>query len=173
MDIDRLKELDKYGLMMIEQPFAYNDIIDHSELQRHLITPVCLDESIHSSDDARKAIGLGSCRIINLKIGRVGGIGKAIELHDLCQSSGIPIWCGGMLESGIGRAHNIAISTLPNFLLPGDTAASSNYWEEDIIEPEVIVQGGVIHVPDRPGIGYEPVMQRIREKTQYEQIFHF
>lgn len=172
-DIDHLKQLDVYDLTMIEQPFAYNDIIDHSVLQNQLSTPVCLDESIHSSDDARKAIGLGSCRIINIKIGRVGGIGKAIQLHDLCQSSGVPVWCGGMLESGIGRAHNIAISTLPNFLLPGDTAASSNYWEEDIIEPEVVVQNGVIQVPDRPGIGFEPVIRRIRERTVYEQIFHF
>jgi len=172
-DIDRLKQLDKYGLMMIEQPFSYNDIIDHSVLQRQISTPVCLDESIHSSDDARKAIELSSCRIINVKIGRVGGIAEAIQLHHVCQSSDIPVWCGGMLESGIGRAHNIAISTLPNFRLPGDTAASSNYWEEDIIEPEVMVQDGVIQVPDRPGIGFEPIIRRIRERTQYEQVFHF
>lgn len=172
-DIDRLKELDKFGLTMIEQPFTHNDIIDHSVLQKEIETPVCLDESIHSSDDARKAIGLGSCQIINVKIGRVGGISQAIQLHDFCQSSGIPVWCGGMLESGIGRAHNIAISALSNFRLPGDTAASSNYWEEDIIEPAVTVQDGRIQVSDRPGIGYEPILQRIHQRTQYEQVFQF
>ncbi|MDG0812718.1 o-succinylbenzoate synthase [Cohnella rhizosphaerae] len=172
-DIDRLKKLDEYGLTMIEQPFAYNDMVDHSVLQKQIATPVCLDESIHSSEDARKAIELGSCRIINIKIGRVGGIAESIRLHDVCHKAGIPVWCGGMLESGIGRAHNIAISTLPNFMFPGDTAASSNYWSEDIIEPEVTIQDGVIRVPERPGIGFEPVIRRIRDRTLYEQVFQF
>lgn len=172
-DMERLKRLDEFGLTMIEQPFANNDMIDHRTLQSQLSTPICLDESIHSSEDARKAIGLGSCRIINIKIGRVGGIAEAIRLHDICQAAHIPVWCGGMLESGIGRAHNIAISTLPNFLFPGDTAASSNYWDEDIIEPEVIVQNGVIRVPDGPGIGFEPKLKRIQELTAHEQSFAF
>lgn len=172
-DIMHLKQLDDYSLMMIEQPFAYNDIIDHSLLQRQLKTPICLDESIHSSEDARKAFQLGSGRIVNLKVGRVGGIHEAIKLHDLCRSSGIPVWCGGMLESGIGRAHNIAIASLPGFTLPGDTAASANYWEQDLIEPEVTVKDGTIAVPDKPGIGYAPVALRIRELCLHEQIYRF
>ena len=118
--------------MMIEQPLAYDDIVDHATLQKHLKTPICLDESIISLEDARKAIELGSCGVINIKIGRVGGLSKAIKIHDYCQSKGIPVWCGGMLEAGIGRAHNIALTSLSNFVLPGDTAGSSHYFEEDI-----------------------------------------
>lgn len=157
-DIDVLKELDDLDLMMIEQPLAHDDIIDHATLQKQLKTPICLDESIHSCEDARKAIELGSTRIINIKIGRVGGLSEAKRIHDLCQEKGIPVWCGGMLESGIGRAHNIAITALPNFTLPGDTAGSSRYWFEDIIEPLVTVSAdGTIDVPTEPGIGYMPV----------------
>ena len=137
-DINSLKELDNFNLMMIEQPLAHDDIIDHAQLQKHLNTPICLDESIHSEEDARKAIQLGSCRIINIKIGRVGGLTEARKIHNLCLSYNIPVWCGGMLESGIGRAHNIALTALPNFSLPGDTAASSRYWDQDIILPEEI-----------------------------------
>jgi O-succinylbenzoate synthase len=172
-DIDHLKQLDTFSLTMIEQPFAYNDIIDHAELQRQIITPICLDESIHSSEDARKAIHLGSCQIINVKIGRVGGISEAIKLQRLCQNASIPVWCGGMLESGVGRAHNIAISSLPSFTLPGDTAASANYWEEDIIEPEVFVHNGLIQIPDKPGIGFIPIPKRIQKRTSFEQVFRF
>jgi len=164
-DIDRLVALDDYQLMMIEQPLAYNDIIDHAELQARLKTPICLDESIHSLDDARKAIKLGSCKIINIKIGRVGGLTQSRKIHDLCQENDIPLWCGGMLESGIGRAHNIAITSLPNFTLPGDTAASSLYWAEDIIQPEVTVENGTILVPTSPGIGYEPDIEKINKYT--------
>jgi O-succinylbenzoate synthase len=170
-DIDRLAALDDYRLMMIEQPLAYNDIIDHAELQARLKTPICLDESIHSLDDARKAIKLGSCKIINIKIGRVGGLTQSRKIHDLCQENDIPLWCGGMLESGIGRAHNIAITSLPNFTLPGDTAASSLYWAEDIIEPEVIVENGTIIVPTSPGIGYEPSMEKINKYTLYSKKY--
>lgn len=170
-DADHLRQLDAFRLTMIEQPLAYNDIVDHSRLQKLLRTPICLDESIHSAEDARKAIELQSCRIINIKIGRVGGIEEAIRLHDLCEQRGIPVWCGGMLESGIGRAHNIAISSLPNFTLPGDTAASANYWAEDIIEPEVVVVDGYIHLSDRPGIGYEVNLKKIGQRTQYSQAF--
>jgi o-succinylbenzoate synthase len=154
-DTDLLKELDRYNLMMIEQPLASDDMIDHAVLQAKLQTPICLDESIHSLEDTRKAIGLGSCKVINVKIGRVGGLTEAVKIHDLCQEHRIPVWCGGMLEAGVGRAHNIAITTLDNFTMPGDTAASSHYWEQDIIEPEVTVENGLITVPDKPGIGYE------------------
>lgn len=153
-DISLLKQLDEFNLMMVEQPLAHDDIIDHSVLQKAIKTPVCLDESIHSTDDARKAIALGACQIINIKTGRVGGLTASKKLHDLCADSGIPVWCGGMLETGIGRAHNIAMSTLPNFVLPGDTAPSANYWTEDIITPEVTMNRGVINVPNGPGIGY-------------------
>lgn len=154
-DTDLLQELDQYHLTMIEQPLASDDIIDHATLQAKLRTPICLDESIHSLEDTRKAIQLGSCQVINVKIGRVGGLTEALKIHDLCKKHGIPVWCGGMLEAGVGRAHNIAITTLDNFTMPGDTAASSHYWEKDIIEPEVTVKDGLITVPDRPGIGYE------------------
>jgi O-succinylbenzoate synthase len=155
-DIDRLKQLDDYGLMMIEQPLAHDDIIDHAALQKQLCTPVCLDESIHSAEDARKAIELGSCRIINIKVGRVGGLANAKNIHDLCMRHGIPVWCGGMFELGVGRAHNIALSSLPNFTMPGDTSASNRYWMQDIVEPAVeFVRPGTLAVPDGHGIGYE------------------
>lgn len=141
--------------MMIEQPLAHDDIIDHAKLQRELSTPICLDESIHSVEDARKAIELGSCGIINIKVGRVGGLTESKRIHDFCQVHDIPVWCGGMIESGVGRAHNIAITSLPNFTIPGDTAASSRYWEEDIVEGGVeLIAPGQLAVPDGPGIGY-------------------
>jgi O-succinylbenzoate synthase len=170
-DTAHLKQLDQFFLTMIEQPLAYNDIFDHRALQAQLETPICLDESIHSTEDARKAIELECCRIINVKIGRVGGISEAIKIHDICQENSIPVWCGGMLESGVGRAHNIAIATLPNFVLPGDTAASANYWDEDIIEPPVTVSDGRITVPDGAGIGFTPILKRIEERTQHMEKF--
>ncbi|OKL37448.1 o-succinylbenzoate synthase [Domibacillus mangrovi] len=164
-DIDQLKALDEFNLTMIEQPLGNDDIIDHSLLQAKLNTPICLDESIHSAEDARKAIHLGSCKIINIKIGRVGGLSEAKKIHDLCQQHDVPVWCGGMLEAGIGRAHNVAITTLPNFTLPGDTAGSSHYWSQDIISPEVEVQDGYIYVPKGLGIGYEPNLALINRFT--------
>lgn len=170
-DIELLKQLDEFDLMMIEQPLASDDIIDHAVLQKELKTPVCLDESIHSCEDARKALDLGSCKIINIKIGRVGGLTESKKIHDLCQERGIPVWCGGMLESGIGRAHNIALTTLSNFIMPGDTAASSRYWEKDLIEPEVNVEDGMIKVPEKSGLGYEPNYETIREFTVFEKRF--
>jgi len=170
-DINNLKELDNFNLMMIEQPLAHDDIIDHAQLQTHLNTPICLDESIHSVEDARKAIQLGSCRIINIKIGRVGGLTEARKIHDLCQSFNIPVWCGGMLETGIGRAHNIAITTLPNFTLPGDTAASSRYWDQDIILPEVTVENGIISIPSLPGIGYKINKEKIEKLTLFKKTY--
>lgn len=169
-DIDVLKQLDEFNLTMIEQPLASDDIIDHAKLQKELKTPICLDESIHSLEDARKAIELGSTKIINIKIGRVGGLTESKKIHDYCMEHDIPVWCGGMLESGIGRAHNVALTTLPNFILPGDTAGSSRYWEEDVITPEVVAEDGYITVPTNYGIGYEPnieVMNRYTVDTFY------
>ncbi|KQL21932.1 o-succinylbenzoate synthase [Cytobacillus solani] len=170
-DISLLKQLDEFDLMMIEQPLASDDIINHAVLQREISTPICLDESIHSYEDARKAIELGSCKIINIKIGRVGGLTEAKRIHDLCQELGIPVWCGGMLEAGIGRAHNIALTTLSNFIMPGDTAASSRYWEKDIIEPEVVVENGMITIPEMPGIGYDPNLETIKQFTVFEKTY--
>ena len=156
---------------MIEQPLGYDDIYSHVALQRQLETPICLDECIHDVEHARAAIELGACRIINIKLGRVGGHTPARRIHDLCQSKSIPVWCGGMLESGIGRAHNIAMSSLPNFSLPGDVSASRRYWAEDIIEPEVEVSPhGTIRVPSAPGIGYEPRLDRIESLTQRREV---
>jgi o-succinylbenzoate synthase len=168
-DMNLLKQLDEFDLMMIEQPLASDDIVDHAMVQKQLSTPICLDESIHSLEDARKAITLGSCKIINIKIGRVGGLTESKKIHDLCLDKGLPVWCGGMLEAGVGRAHNIALTTLSNFILPGDTAASSHYWDQDIIEPEVMVHYGIITVPSKPGIGYEPNLNTIDSLTIKEQ----
>lgn len=165
-DIAIFEELDQYGLMMIEQPLAHDDIYDHAKLQVKLKTPICLDESIHTYEDARKAIELGSTRVINIKVGRVGGLSEAKRIHDLCERNGLPVWCGGMLESGIGRAHNIAITSLANFRLPGDTSGSARYWFEDIIYPEVeVAADGTIAIPTLPGIGYIPVPSLMAKYT--------
>lgn len=169
-DLNHLKRLDDFNLMMIEQPLAHDDIIDHAVLQKQLSTPICLDESIHSAEDARKAIDLGSCRTINIKIGRVGGLTEAKHIQELCMEKGIDVWCGGMLEAGVGRAHNIALTTLPQFTLPGDTAGSSRYWEEDIISPEVTVKDGVIEIPQKPGIGYAVDLDTVAKYTVGEQM---
>jgi O-succinylbenzoate synthase len=161
-----LKQLDGYHLMMIEQPLGWDDLFGHVELQKKLLTPICLDECIHTLEQAQAAIALGACKIINIKMGRVGGHTVAKQIHDLCEAHAIPVWCGGMLESGIGRAHNIALASLPNFILPGDVTASRRYWHEDIIEPEVTVSAqGTIRVPTGPGIGFAPRMDRIEKVT--------
>ncbi len=161
-----LKQLEGFYLMMIEQPLGWDDLYSHIALQKKLDTPICLDECIHNADQAEAAVTLGACKIINIKLGRVGGFTVAKHVHDICQRHGVPVWCGGMLESGIGRAHNIALSTLPNFTLPGDITASKRYWEEDIIDPEVVVSPrGTIHVPQGPGIGFEPRLDRIEKLT--------
>ncbi len=161
-----LKQLEGFYLMMIEQPLGWDDLYGHVALQKKLDTPICLDECIHTEEQARAAVELGACKIINIKLGRVGGYTVARRIHDLCQQQSIPVWCGGMLESGIGRAHNIALSTLPNFTLPGDVTASKRYWDEDIIEPEVTVSPqGTISVPNGPGIGFEPRLDRIEKLT--------
>jgi O-succinylbenzoate synthase len=163
-DIDLFREMDAFDLMMIEQPLHYEDMWDHRKLQQSIRTPVCLDESIHSVDDARRAIEMESCRIINIKAGRVGGLSSARDIQKLCQEHDVPVWCGGMLESGIGRAHNVHLSTLENFTLPGDVADSKRYFTEEIIEPGVSVRpDGTIAVPDGPGIGYEIRWDRIEK----------
>jgi o-succinylbenzoate synthase len=170
-DAADLKQLDRFYLIMIEQPLGWDDIYDHAELQKQLETPICLDESIHSYHDARTAISLGACRIINIKLGRVGGHTSAKRIHDLCLENRIPVWCGGMLESGIGRAQNIALSTLANFVLPGDVSASRRYWAEDIITPEVeVTPQGTIKVLEAPGIGYEPRIDRIESLTKRREV---
>jgi o-succinylbenzoate synthase len=170
-DAPLLKKLDEFFLIMIEQPLGHDDIYSHAELQRQLDTPICLDECIHDYEHARAAIEMGACKIINLKLGRVGGHTAARRIHDLCLAKSVPVWCGGMLESGIGRAHNIAMSTLPNFTLPGDVSASKRYWTEDIIEPEVEVSArGTIRVPTAPGIGYEPRLERIESLTKRREV---
>lgn len=165
-DADHLAEFDAFDLLMIEQPLWYDDFYFHSMLQKRLQTPICLDESIHNRRDALAAIEMESCKIINIKLGRVGGFSEAIAVHNAAQERGIPVWCGGMLESGIGRSHNIALSTLENFTLPGDVSASARYWAEDIIAPEVVVSSaGEITVPDTPGRGYEVLTDLVEGLT--------
>jgi o-succinylbenzoate synthase len=165
-DVDHLKRLDDFGLDMVEQPFAPYDLWDHARLQRELRTPICLDESILSETSARQAIEMRSGRIINIKVGRVGGMVEARKIHDVCEAHGIPVWCGGMLESGIGRAHNLHIASLPNFRLPNDLSASHRYWKQDLIDPEIVLEeGSVIRVPTGPGIGVNPVEERMRKAT--------
>jgi O-succinylbenzoate synthase len=154
-DADHLKRLDEFHLMMIEQPLAHDEIIDHAALQAKLETPICLDECIRTVHHAQQAIRMRACRIINIKLGRVGGFREAKRVHDVAQVHGVPVWCGGMLESGIGRAHNVALSSLPNFVLPGDVSASKRYWKRDIVSPEVEVSpSGTIAVPSGAGLGY-------------------
>jgi len=168
-DAAHLKRLDDFYLMMIEQPLAHDDIIDHAELQAKLQTPVCLDECIRSAHHAEQAIRLRACGIINIKLGRVGGFREAKRVHDAAQAAGIPVWCGGMLEAGIGRAHNIALSTLPNFSLPGDVSASKRYWKRDIIRPAVeTTPRGTIEIRDEAGFGYEIDHDFLREVTRRE-----
>jgi O-succinylbenzoate synthase len=165
-DAAHLARLDEFDLMMIEQPLDYDDIADHAALQRRLATPLCLDESIHSVRRGREAIEAGACRIINIKPGRVGGHGESTRLHDLCASRGIPVWHGGMLESGIGRAHNLHLSSLPDFSLPGDVAASRRYYEPDLIDPPIdVAPDGTIGVPTGPGIGVHVVSERVERAT--------
>jgi len=165
-DIPLFKALDEFRLMMLEQPLAYDDMFDHAELQKQIETPICLDESVKTPADAEHAIALKACRIINVKLGRVGGHTQAKQVERIARENGIPVWCGGMLEAGIGRAHNIAMATLAGFTLPGDVSASSRYWAEDIIEPPVTVSShGTIAAPDKPGIGFEVNVKRIEQLT--------
>jgi o-succinylbenzoate synthase len=171
-DAAHLAALDRYELMMIEQPLDYDDIADHAALQRQLTTPICLDESIKSVHAAEQAIAAGACRIINIKPGRVGGYAESIRLHDLCAAHGIPVWHGGMLESGIGRAANIHLATLENFSLPGDIAASQRYFNPDLIDPPIVVASdGTIAVPREPGLGVSLVPDRIDRATIRRAVF--
>jgi O-succinylbenzoate synthase len=166
-DQDHLKKLDYFNLLMIEQPLQNDDLVDHAKLQKVLNTPICLDESIVSQRHASVALELESCRIINIKVGRVGGYSQALGIHDLCRSQRIPVWCGGMLESGIGRAHNIALASLEGFTLPGDISASSRYFERDIISPAVVVAAdGTVAVPDGQGLGFEVDLSFIECRTE-------
>jgi O-succinylbenzoate synthase len=172
-DLDHIASWDQFNLLMIEQPLWYDDFYFHSMLQKRLETDICLDESIRNRRDALAAIDMESCRIINIKVGRVGGFSEAIAVHNAAEERGIPVWCGGMLETGIGRSHNIALSSLPNFLLPGDVSASSRYWSQDIIEPAVTVSAkGEIVVPTVPGRGFEVQRDRIEALTVRRQTLH-
>jgi O-succinylbenzoate synthase len=170
-DAPLFRAMDEFKLMMIEQPLAYDDMLDHAELQKQVKTPICLDESIRTPEDARHAIGLVACRIINIKLGRVGGHTEARRVERVCRDRNIPVWCGGMLESGIGRAHNIAMATLAGFTLPGDVSASARYWAEDIIEPAVTVTPrGTIIAPEGPGIGFEIKHERVDALTIRKEV---
>ena len=171
-DTDLFKRMDEYNLILIEQPLGYEDIFDHSKLQRELKTPLCLDESIHSLDDTRAAIELDSCRIINIKPGRVGGFTESKKIHDYCALMNIPVWHGGMLESGIGRAGNVALASLSNFTLPGDISASKRYYKEDIVVPEFVVnKDGTMYVPVKPGIGVDVDMKMLERVTVKRESF--
>jgi len=168
--IEHLKQFDRFNLLMIEQPLWHDDFYFHAQLQKQIKTAICLDEAIHGRRDAQAAIELGACRIINVKVGRVGGFSEAVAVHNVAQQSRIPVWCGGMLETGIGRSHNIALSTLPNFTLPGDVSASKRYWKEDIIEPAVEVSPqGFIRVPQEAGRGFKLKMDLIEKLTVRKQ----
>jgi O-succinylbenzoate synthase len=169
---DALAELDHLNLMMIEQPLAWDDLVRHAELQKRLATPLCLDESITSLDRAQDMVRLGSGRIINIKPARVGGFAQSLAIHDFCERNGVPVWCGGLLESGVGRAYNVALASLPNFVKPGDVSPSARYWERDIVTPEwTMSEQGTITVPfDRPGLGVEVDRDRVDDLTVREVI---
>ncbi len=170
-DAPHLAELDRFGLLMLEQPLSPGDLVDHAALQRRLRTPICLDESIESARDARHALELGACRVINIKPGRVGGFAESRRIHDLAEAGGVPVWCGGMLETGIGRACNVALATLPNFRLPGDISASDRYWQEDIVDPPFVLQkGGTILVPHRWGLGVRVKTDLVERLTVRQEL---
>ncbi|MBK7104296.1 MAG: o-succinylbenzoate synthase [Ignavibacteriae bacterium] len=170
--LDLFKEMDRYNLLLIEQPLAYDDIYEHSKLQSELKTPICLDESIHSLADTKAAIELNSCKIINIKPGRVGGFTESKLIHDYCMEKNIPVWHGGMLESGIGRAGNVALASLPNFTLPGDISASKRYYKQDIVEPEFLVnKNGTMNVPTKPGIGVEVNQTMLEKVSVRKEVF--
>jgi O-succinylbenzoate synthase len=169
-DADHLRGLDPLGLMMIEQPLAHDDLLEHARLAEELETPLCLDESITSLRAAVLALELGSCHIVNLKPGRVGGFATSRAIHDLCLAHEVPLWCGGMLESGVGRAHNVALASLPGFTLPGDLSASRRYWQEDIVTPEFEMHDGTLSLPSGPGMGVTPRADRIRSLTVRHEV---
>ncbi|WLR45957.1 o-succinylbenzoate synthase [Halobacillus litoralis] len=170
-DISHLRSLDDYGLTMIEQPFPGGDFYWHKKLQKEMKTPICLDESIMSLHDAIQAVELGSCQIINIKISRVGGLTAAIQIHDFCQSRGVPVWCGGMVESGISKAHNLALASLPNFTIPGDLSGSTRYFYKDLVHPEIVMRKGTIEVPAKAGMGMEVDEEYLDEVTLVYKTF--
>jgi O-succinylbenzoate synthase len=165
-DADVFRRLDAFGLLMVEQPLHHDDLLEHAKLQARIRTDVCLDESIRSPSDAAAAIELGACRIVNVKQGRVGGVLEARRVHDVCAAQDVPVWCGGMLETGVGRATNLALAAMPNFTLPGDTSASRRYFEDDLTEPFELAPDGTMAVPSGPGIGVEPRPERLEACTQ-------
>jgi len=172
LDFDRLQALDAYDLVYVEQPLPYDDFVDHARLQKKMKTDLCLDESITGPSACRAALALKSGRVVNIKLGRVGGHAEARKVHDLCQGAGVPVWCGGMLETGIGRAHNVALATLPNFLLPGDISASDRYYAPDLIDPPFrLADDGTLAVPEGPGIGVHIDAERLRAVTRHEDTF--
>jgi O-succinylbenzoate synthase len=167
-DAGLLRELDAYRLLMIEQPLAHDDLLDHARLQMTLSTAICLDESITGHDRARQALDTGACRIVNMKVGRVGGYSEALRIHDLCVERGVPLWCGGMLESGVGRAHNVALASLPGFTLPGDISGSRRYFERDVIVPPVeVAADGTVAVPTSAGLGFDVDMPFVESRTEW------
>ncbi|MGE8078997.1 o-succinylbenzoate synthase [Peribacillus loiseleuriae] len=170
-DIEHLKKLDEFNLQMIEQPLGHDDLMEHAILQKEIETPICLDESICSFHDAKQALLLGSGKVISIKMSRVGGWGEAFNIHNLCVEKEIPVWCGGMIEFGISKAHNIALASLNGFTIPGDVSSSSRYWEHDIVDPEIVVKDGVITVPDGVGIGFEVNEQNLRAMTVHQQLY--
>lgn len=171
-DIPLFRKLDGYNLVMIEQPFAHDDLMDHATLQQQLDTVVCLDESINSLTMARQAIQLGSCKTINIKLGRIGGLWNAIELHDLCWGKSLPVWCGGMLETGIGRAHNVALASLPGFSLPNDIAVNNRYYRDDLVDPVFTLNSdGTLTVPNKPGLGVQVDRERLADVTVKRETF--
>ncbi|MFS0613977.1 o-succinylbenzoate synthase [Lederbergia ruris] len=169
-DVDRLRALDEFDLLMIEQPLGTTDIVEHAILQKQINTPICLDESITNVHDVKSAIQLGSCQIINIKVGRVGGLTNAKQIHDLCQENQLQVWCGGMIEFGISKAHNLALASLPAFTLPGDLSPSTHYWEEDILDRPVEMEKGKITVPTLPGIGFSLNERRVEEVRLHKEI---
>lgn len=171
VDLKTLQALDKFDLMMIEQPLGHDDLIEHGQLQKQLTTPICLDESIVSFTSVQNAIELNSCQVICVKMGRVGGWKQAKKIHDLCLNNGIPLWCGGMIEFGISRAHNIALASLEGFTLPSDISSSSRFWDEDIIDPEIVVENGTVKVSKSPGIGYNINYTVLDKLTVYQENF--
>ncbi len=171
-DIEVFEAMDDLGLLLIEQPLAHDDIVDHAKLQSRLKTAICLDESIHSAEDARKALELGACRTINIKVSRLGGLLESRKVHDVCAAHGVPVWVGGMHEFGIGRAANLAIASLPNVTLPGDVAGSDRYYREDIIEPPIRAERGTVPVPRGPGLGVEAVLERIEANRLRHERLH-
>ena len=170
-DAAHLAQLDRFRLLMLEQPLPAGDLVDHAALQRQIRTPICLDESIESARDARQALQLGACQVINIKPGRVGGFAESRRIHDIAANGGVPVWCGGMLETGIGRACNVALATLPNFRLPGDISASDRYWAQDIVEPPFVLhKGGTIAVPTRWGLGVRVNVELVDRLTVRREL---